>query len=84
MDSKRHSVNRQSYQEARKPVYVLSEQHENISSDEEEFMFTETVDATDSMQDPIQKPPQCEWDFLEDISLDSAEMSSDAFVNDLL
>ncbi|XP_062607768.1 uncharacterized protein LOC134269581 [Saccostrea cucullata] len=35
MDRKRYSVKRQIYEEAKKPVCVLSEQYENISSDEE-------------------------------------------------
>ncbi|XP_062592270.1 uncharacterized protein LOC134253704 [Saccostrea cucullata] len=75
MDRKRYSVKRQSYEEAQKPVYVLSEQYENISSDEE---FTTENDRDE------QPKQQSELDFLEDISLDSGDIPSDDFVRDLL
>lgn len=39
MEYKKFMVNRQSCEEARKPVYVLSEQYDNISSDEDETTF---------------------------------------------
>lgn len=56
-------VNRQRYEEARKPVQVLNEQYENISSDEEENMFEETVQETYQRQGQPEEPQENEGDF---------------------
>lgn len=81
MEDKKYTVNRQSYEEARKPVYVLSEQYENISSDEDETTFAMKTDESPRASDHAHSN---DWNFLDDVSVSSLEIPSDSFVNELL
>uniref|UniRef100_K1PJC9 Protein tramtrack, beta isoform n=1 Tax=Magallana gigas TaxID=29159 RepID=K1PJC9_MAGGI len=81
MEYKKFTVNYQSYEEARKPVYVLSEQYENISSDEDETIFAMKTEESLNASDHVHSN---ECNFLDDMSVSSLEIPSDSFVNELL
>lgn len=81
MEYKKFMVNRQSCEEARKPVYVLSEQYDNISSDEDETTFAMKTEESPWASDYAHSN---EWNFLDDVSVNSLEIPSDSFVNELL
>lgn len=81
MEYKKFMVNRQSCEEARKPVYVLSEQYDNISSDEDETTFAMKTEESPRASDYAHSN---EWNFLDDVSVNSLEIPSDSFVNELL
>lgn len=81
MEDNKFTVNRQSYEEAHKSVYVLSEQYENISSDEDETTFAMKTEKSPRTSDHAHSN---EWNFLNDVSVSSLEIPSDNFVNELL
>lgn len=83
-ENKKYTVNRQSYEEARKSVYVLSEQYENISSDEDENTFALKTEESLWFLWASHHVHSNEWNFLDDVSIDFIEIPSDSFVNDIL
>lgn len=81
MEDKKCTINRQSYKEARKPVYVLSEQYETISSEDDETSFAMQTEESPRASHHAQGN---EWNFLDEVSLGSLEIPSGSSVNELL
>lgn len=73
MSSKRKLVDREMFMQAKKPVYVLSDFYENISSDEEE-----TLDKTNTAEDDLEHLSISSCEFAELSSVD------EAFVEEIL
>uniref|UniRef100_K1Q6B4 Uncharacterized protein n=1 Tax=Magallana gigas TaxID=29159 RepID=K1Q6B4_MAGGI len=73
MSSKRKLVDREMFMQAKKPVYVLSDFYENISSDEEE-----TWDKTNTAEDDLEHLSISSCEFAELSSVD------EAFVEEIL
>lgn len=69
MDDQRKVVHKNVYKEATRPVYILSNLYEDISSDEEEFENQDLIN---------------EMDFREDISLESGEQIDENFVDNII
>lgn len=67
MSSKRKLVDREMFMQAKKPVYVLSDFYENISSDEEE-----TWDKTNTAEDDLEHLSISSCEFAELSSVDEA------------
>lgn len=60
---------------------MLSEHYENISSDEDETTFAMKTEESPRASDYARSN---EWNFLDDVSVSSLEISSDSFVDELL